>query len=139
MANSAPHRDERETSALRSDIFCARAWALTLERSMASTVRAQVTLLPELKRGRSWSAGAYRPHLLVGDPSDRTPTPSGSALADAYLGVEFRGSKGEIAPGQSIEVELVLLYDGINYGALVPGATFTVREGPTVVGYGAVV
>jgi hypothetical protein len=106
---------------------------------MVGTVRVRVTLLRELENRRSWSIVAYRPHLVVGDASDRTPTASGCAVGNAYLGVEFRGGSGEIAPGQTAEMELALLYDGVNYGALVPGATFTVREGPTVVGFGIVI
>jgi hypothetical protein len=102
-------------------------------------VRATVTLLPELPRGRSWAKGRhYQPHVVVGPPTDRTPAPSGSEIAGHYLSVEFYGGELQIGPGQTAEIQLVLLDQGVNYSEFVQGATFTVREGPAVIGYGYV-
>ena len=83
--------------------------------------------------------GHYQPHVVVGPPTDRTPAPSGSETPGNYLGVEFYGGAHHIGPGQTAEIQLVLLYEGVNYSAVVRGATFTVREGPAVVGYGCVI
>ncbi len=102
-------------------------------------VRARVTLLPELKRGRSWVTGHYQPHVVVGPPTDHTPPPPGSKIAGDCLGVEFCGGAHHIGPGQTAEIQLVLFKRGVNYSAVVRGATFTVLEGPAVVGYGYVI
>jgi hypothetical protein len=102
-------------------------------------VRAKVTLLPELTGGRSWAQGHYQPHVVVEPSTRRTPAPSGSEVARRYLDVEFYGGEQYIGPGQTTEVKLVMLCRGVNYSAIVRGATFTVREGPAVVGYGCVI
>jgi hypothetical protein len=102
-------------------------------------VRASVTLLPGLKRGRSWATGSYQPQVVVGPPFDRdSPAPGGEIAGDS-LGVEFCGGEQHIGPGQTAEIQLVLFKRGVNYSAVVRGATFTVLEGLAVVGYGYVI
>lgn len=44
---------------------------------------------------------------MVGDLSDRKPPPSSNSISDTYLGVEFRGADGHVAPGHTVEVDLV--------------------------------
>ena len=67
----------------------------------------------------------YRPHLVVGDGE--------------YLGVVF------LSVPQSVQAQSVFIatlglayHPNLDYSALVPGAEFTVREGPRVVGRGRV-
>ena len=44
-----------------------------------------------------------------------------------------------IDPGESSEVSLALMYfPEESYNAVTPGATFTIREGPLIVGFGVV-
>ena len=68
----------------------------------------------------------YRPHLVV--------KPAGT-----YLGVCFVAGPPSVEPGTEAPVILDLMYPGVDYGALVPGATFEIREGPNTVGEGTVV
>jgi hypothetical protein len=47
----------------------------------------------------------------------------------------------EIEPGETAEVTMALMYyyePNVSYEDVVPGATFTLREGPSIVGYGTV-
>ncbi|WP_290474289.1 hypothetical protein [Leifsonia sp. 71-9] len=89
------------------------------------SIRATVRLLPGGRRSPVSLDRGYRPHLVVtdGDP----------------LGVVIRGvGRARLEPGgDEVEVLVELPYD-IDYGALVPGATFSVREGPNVIGTGIV-
>ena len=56
-----------------------------------------------------------------------------------YFGVTFDNGPAQIVPGQSFLADLVLIYwPNIKYEGLIPGATFTIREGPHTVGYGRV-
>ena len=107
-------------------------------------VRAQVTFLSPSEGGRSgiaYNTAQYMPHLVVGDPSQRAPITAqdGRTLVEEYLGVGFTGAGDEMEPGRPYVVELSLLYSPqVNYDALVPGATFTIREGGRIVGFGSV-
>lgn len=100
-------------------------------------------LSPEqLGRERRFSASPiYRPHVVVGDPSRRTATLDARGFGDEhYLGVQFTGDGRELLTGTDHTVTMDLLYHpGVDYSELVPGATFTIREGPVVVGFGRVI
>jgi translation elongation factor EF-Tu-like GTPase len=74
----------------------------------------------------------YCPHLVVQLPTIREHNKS-----DHYLGVRLISEK-EIIPGMPIDLDMELMYPGIDYSALVPGATFTIREGPKIIGFGIV-
>ena len=108
-------------------------------------IKAKITFYPESESGRSTlpqdlSSGKYRPHLVVGDPNQLRALVMDGGKTETYLGVAFVGGPVEIIAGESFHAELALAYwPNIAYDALIPGATFTVREGPHVVGYGAVV
>ena len=79
------------------------------------------------------------PHIVVGDPSQREAKTSGNTITEHYLGVLVTDAPDEMAPGATAEITLCLMYwPDENYGEVLPGATFTVREGPTVVGFGRV-
>lgn len=80
------------------------------------------TALPDL------SGGEYRPHLV----SDEEVSPD-------YLGVQFVACADPVNFGVDLQVNVQLLYDGVDYSGLVPGSAFTIREGARTVGAGHVV
>jgi hypothetical protein len=104
------------------------------------TVQAEVTLLPELSHGRRLlDTGQYRPHIVIGPQSQRVAIRNGNAFTEKYLGVMFIGGPEALSPGDSAEVTLALMYFPEDpYEEVRPGATFTIREGPLIVGFGAV-
>jgi hypothetical protein len=85
----------------------------------------------------------YRPHIVIGPTSQRTAyIAEGNRLVEDYLGVLFRPEPDELLPGMPTEVSMILAYftEGPElYKAVVSGATFTLREGPSIVGYGVVI
>jgi translation elongation factor EF-Tu-like GTPase len=107
-------------------------------------IEAEVTFLPASEGGRReppalLSGGGYRPHLVVGDPNQRRAITIGNEIQETYLGVAFLSGPEKVELGESFIAELVLLYwPHPVYESLVPGATFTIREGAQVVGYGRV-
>jgi hypothetical protein len=80
------------------------------------------------------------PHIVIGDPSQRLARiADGNVINERYLGVWFTKAPDELIPGESAEVTLCLMYwPEERYEEVVPGATFTLREGPHVVGFGHV-
>jgi len=101
---------------------------------------ARVTLLPELSGGRQGlSLGQYRPHIVLGPQLQRIAIRDGNHLVENYLGVMFVGGPDQMDPGVTAEVKLALMYaPEVSYTGVEPGATFTLREGPEIVGYGLV-
>ena len=94
---------------------------------------AELTFLPPSEGGRShppvppWSVagyGGYMPHLVAEGGTE-------------YLGVRFVGGPQPVF-GEPAVFELVLMYPGVDYSPLVPGAAVTVREGGRVVARGRV-
>ena len=104
-------------------------------------VQAEVTLLPELSRGRRLlTTGQYRPHLVIGPQAQRVAIRNGNVCTEKYLGVMFVGGPDAIGPGESAEVTLALMYFPEEpYSEVAPGATFTLRKGPDIVGFGVIV
>ncbi len=99
-------------------------------------VQAVVTLLPELSRGRSTG---YVPHIVIGPQSQRDAILDGNRCTENYLGVMFVGDAETIRPGETAEINLALIYfPGVDYSEVRPGVTFTIREGPRVVGFGVI-
>lgn len=104
-------------------------------------IKAKITFLSYEDGGRktplnlSYRAGScgYCPHLVVQSPTIREHNKS-----DHYLGIRLVSEK-EIIPGTPIDLEVELMYPGVDYSALIPGATFTIREGPKIVGFGSVI
>jgi hypothetical protein len=79
------------------------------------------------------------PHVVVGDPGQREARTSGNTITEHYLGLWVADAPDEIPPGGSAEITLRLMYwPEEKYEELVPGATFTIREGPKIVGFGRV-
>jgi hypothetical protein len=103
-------------------------------------VRANITLLPELSHGRYFlGTGQYRPHIVIGPPSQREAIRNGNVITEKYLGIIFVGGPEKIDPGESAEVSLALLwFPEEKYDEVSPGATFTIREGAKIVGFGAI-
>jgi hypothetical protein len=110
-----------------------------------ASLEVEITLLATSEGGRTSPLALdhpttrYRPHLVVGDPlQSQASRNSDGSLGGDYLGVEFRRTDFQLSPGDSANVSLELMYPGVDYGRLVPGATFTIREGPKIVGFGTV-
>ncbi len=114
------------------------------ERASRWLIEAKVKFLSPSEGGRDHPAensSAYRPHLVVNDPDRR-----GAIIADEdrpmtedHLAVSFSGEGGPLLPNQTYDVRLLLIfYPHPAYNALVPGASFTIREGSKIVGYGRV-
>jgi len=103
-------------------------------------VQATVTLLRELTHlRRGLSSGAYRPHIVMGPQAQRVAIRDGNRFTENYLGVMFVGGPDTLEPGDTADVRLALMYfPEYPYEEVQPGATFTVREGSLVVGYGVI-
>ena len=117
-----------------------------MDRAVSPVVEAEVTFLPAEEGGRSSALqldhpeAFYRPHVVVGDVQQRRAIVGPDrVLTEEYLGVQFRRAALVLASGSSATVSMDLIfYPGSTYDRLQPGATFTIREGPKVVGYGTV-
>ena len=102
------------------------------------SVRATMTMLPD--KMRYPNRARYMPHIVLGDPSQREAVigPK-NTIAERYLGVVVSDAPDELVPGESVEVALQLMYwPEEQYEGVVPGATFTLREGPTIIGFGTI-
>lgn len=110
-----------------------------MSRVSGMVIEAQVTFLSQLDGGRRTIAiadGRYRPHVVVEEPAGGAK----EAGSEEYLGVGFEGDGRYLVPGSPHPVTLVPLFpDRVDYGALVEGVSFTIREGGRVVGHGVVV
>jgi hypothetical protein len=107
-------------------------------------IKAQITFLAASEGGRTviptgFSDGKYRPHVVVGDPNQRKALLVNNVAQETYLGVAFVAGPSNVVAGQSFIAELALMYwPNVSYDSLVSGATFTIREGPHIVGFGSV-
>jgi hypothetical protein len=106
-------------------------------------VTVEVTFLPAAEGGRvqtpDLTSGRYMPHLVVQSPGVRYSILGDNHTTEHYLGVAFLQGPPEYVAGQPARSGLALIYwPNVDYDALQPGATFTVREGPSIVGYGAI-
>jgi hypothetical protein len=82
---------------------------------------------PIYPRGTT-SGSHYMPHFRVGQFGE-------------YLGVAFVDGPEKLAPGESANATVALVYAerGVDYSPLVPGAPFSVLEGKKVIALGEVV
>jgi hypothetical protein len=105
---------------------------------------AQVTFLPAYEGGRALLpndllTGCYRPHIVVGHPTQRKALLVNNVAQEKYLGVAFVGGPSNVTHGEPFLAEFALMYwPQMSYASLVPGATFTLREGPHIIGFGTV-
>jgi hypothetical protein len=108
-------------------------------------VEAEVTFLTREEGGRvkmpDLSAGRYMPHLVVQPPDIRKVVMTeGNIGNEDYLGVAFISGPPQYTAGQPGRFTCELLYyPEVRYEALQEGATFTVREGAKIVGFGKVI
>ena len=108
----------------------------------APTIDAELTLLRTDDGGRHSPVYAgYRPHVVVGDPTQREASVrDGDVLTEEYLGVTFLDGPEVIQPSDSCMVTMSLMYyPNVDYSGLLPGRTFTLREGGRIVGFGRVI
>ena len=86
------------------------------------------------------SGGTYRPHLVIGDPGQRTAIVVGNQGIEELIGVAFHRGPSVVEPGVEAHFVLSLMFHPHQvYEQLQPGVTFTVREGSHVVGFGSVI
>lgn len=112
---------------------------------MTNKLKVKVRFFSEINGGRPelpqdlLSTGLYRPHLVIGDPHQkRARLDHKNQLLEDYLGVIFVGQKVALVAENETIAELETVYPNVDYSYLVPGATFTIREGVAIVGYGEV-
>lgn len=104
-----------------------------------------LTLLAEREGGRKHPLSLerkayYRPHIVVGDATQREPVIRDYELVEEYLGVQFRPCPVTVYPGDSAQLILDLMYyPSLDYQKVKPGAEFTLREGGKIVGFGRIV
>jgi hypothetical protein len=125
----------------------------------APLMECEVTFLTEQEGGRRsmpiLSGGKYWPHVVVGDPSQRkviltermmpveyADGTKGEEWTDKYIDEEYLGVRFESGPangklGEPLIVTLLVPFwsDDPIYKKLSPSATFTLREGGTIVGH----
>jgi hypothetical protein len=107
-------------------------------------IECSITFLSPAEGGRtvlpSLSGDEYRPHLVIGDPKQRKgKTRSRDVPGEEYIGVALHQGPMAREAGKELPVVMKLIYfPNPMYGKLNPGVSFTVREGPRVIGYGAV-
>ncbi len=83
----------------------------------------------------------YMPHLVIDDRANRVAQQGVNGVSENYMGVWFAPALAVTdARTGSGRYPLRLMYHSIvDYTALTPGATFTIREGDKIVGHGVVV
>ena len=99
-----------------------------------------------LSSGEALRSLQYRPHIVIGDPALRSPSEETLAQAQLihegdgeYLGVVFTGVNREPIAGHEVTAEIAFFWHPkISYSEAVPGATFTLREGARIIGYGEI-
>jgi len=85
------------------------------------------------------SSRNYMPHLVVGNPNQKTVLVNEkNEIMEDYLGVVFVAQDAPLIEEKDIVAEIETLYPGVDYSKLVRGATFTIREGGSVVDNGEV-
>lgn len=120
---------------------------MSLTRKDLPYVECEVTFLSEKEGGRkSFNKGMlldyqYRPHVVVGDINQRKAIlDENNYGVEEYLGISFFDGPEIIEPDVAIITKMVLMYFPENkYEKLIPNATFTIRQGAQVVGFGSVI
>jgi hypothetical protein len=108
-------------------------------------IEAEVTFIPESEGGRKnppehLTGNVYRPHLVIGDPTQHQARLIGNFIDEEMLGIAFTSGPEKVRAGQTfIAILQLAFYPHPAYDALVPGTTFTIREGPKIVASGRVI
>lgn len=110
-----------------------------------AVVEADLTFLPPHKGAHSHlnkklKGLGYRPHIVIGDPTQREALVGpGNVLLETYCGVAFSHGPDHIEPTVPYQVRMVLMYWPHEIcNPVVPGATFTLREGRNILGFGKI-
>lgn len=115
--------------------------------------RALLTFIPRNEGGKEKTPSSealknyrYRPHIVIGNPMFRETR--SEVLNEAqlihegdgdYLGIAFRDTSNEPEIGLEITVIFAFMYfPQVTYKDAIPGATFTLREGARIVGFGRI-
>lgn len=109
--------------------------------SGSPVVTAEIVFLTEAEGGRRLPADVgYRPHLVIQDRSVRSRTVDERGWGnEEYLGIIFTAWPGGYVNGASGEFQMELWYHPrVDYTKVIPGATFTIREGGRIVGHGVI-
>lgn len=108
-------------------------------------IEAEVTFIPKTEGGRETLPplhlldSYYRSHIVVGDIYQRQAVLIGNEIQETYLGVQFQPTAEKLGFNEPFKAELTLIYyPHPIYESLVSGATFTIREGAQIVGFGKV-
>lgn len=108
-------------------------------------IDARLTFLPPSEGGRSQlnmklSGFVYRPHIVIGNPAQREAIVGpDNVLLETYYGVAFAQGPEHVESNVPCHVRMMLMYwPDVTYDSVVPGTTFTLREGGTIVGFGEV-
>jgi hypothetical protein len=105
------------------------------------TIVAEVVMLATEDGGRKSLAGeGYVPHVVIQDRAIRHATVDDRGQGnEEYLGVRLIVCDGLSVAGVSSEHKFELMYwPQVDYSKVVPGASFTIREGARIVGHGVV-
>jgi hypothetical protein len=104
-------------------------------------IKVKMTYLSEEETSRRLTPCiGQMPHLVVQDTAIRKPVNKNRTILDEFLGVYIKSVPPDIRPDTEGEYELALFfYPNVNYDKLKSGATFTVRAGGAVIGYGEVI
>jgi len=108
------------------------------------TVIVEMTFLRPDEGGRVQVPGPpfkdCAPHLVVQDPNVRRAIKKGTMIVENYLAVRLLSGPTEYEAGQAGIFHLELMHaPHVWYDVLQAGATFTVREGSRVIGYGTLI
>jgi hypothetical protein len=83
----------------------------------------------------------YRPHIVIGDPMQKDAILGrDGVVAERYLGAAFDDGPANAPVGELVRTRMMLVYwPDLGYEEVVPGASFTLREGRRIVGHGCIV
>ena len=73
----------------------------------------------------------YWPHLLIKNGVE--------GEVEKEMGVCFSAQNRNLVPDEEIRASVLLMYDGVDYSSLIPGAEFLILEGDKAVGRGCVI
>ena len=104
---------------------------------------AEITLIPKEEGGRetipSLTGSYYKPNIVVGDPNQRQAVIVKNFIQETYLSIAFESSENDVEFNKPFLAELAMIhYPDPPYDSLVPDTTFTLREGPNIIGFGRV-
>ena len=107
------------------------------------TAVVSITLLTTAEGGRRKPAvdsPSFRPSIVVGDASQRQAIKDADGvIREHYIDAPFSGNGQVLTLGGTYEVTLWLWNPEADLSGVVPGATFTLREGPKIIGHGHVI